>query len=59
MCHGSFGSDAWLRAAIADELLDDERPEEPVEAAGDDGVPGFLNEERDADVELLTDGGGE
>lgn len=61
MCHGSFGADAWLRAEIAEELLEaegepSEDPDEAVEAAG---TPSFLNEEREADVELLTDGGGE
>lgn len=61
MCHGSFGSDAWLRAEIAEELLEaeGEPSEDAVEAAEDEETPSFLNEEREADVELLTDGGGE
>lgn len=58
MCHGTFGSDAWIKEEIARELIEEEREpgEETVEAA-DDGTPSFLNEERETDVEILTDGG--
>ncbi len=49
MCHGY--RDAWLRAAMAAERDRDE------ESTDGDGPPSFLNEERDTDIAILTDGG--
>jgi hypothetical protein len=52
MCHGFHVTQDRLREEIARELLEEEAAAE----AGDE-TPSFLNEERETDVELLTDGG--
>lgn len=60
MCHESFGSDVWLKEQLALELLEEgDRAEDDLDAAEEDGTPGFLNETRETDVEILTDGRGE
>lgn len=51
MCHGRFESELWRAEELADGLLDEGRADDPV--------PSFLNEERETDVEILTDGGAE
>lgn len=51
MCHGYRETD-WLRVAMAAELDGDEASTDEM-----DGSPSFLNEERQTDVEILTDGG--
>lgn len=54
MCHDVHFTSERLKDEIARELAA-ESADEDREAATDE--PSFLNEERDADVELLTDGG--
>jgi len=52
MCHHGYHS----RETLADEIA--RKLSEADEDAGtDEGTPSFLNEERDAEVDLLTDGG--
>jgi hypothetical protein len=43
-----------LEEELARELLDEADAEEPAEA---EEMPAFLNEERESEVDLLTDGG--
>lgn len=52
MCHGVHFTDERLREEIARELRRNEEAAEPSDEA-----PSFLNEERETDVEILTDGG--
>lgn len=52
MCHGFHVTHERLREEIARELLDDEAENEAAAEA-----PAFLNEDRETEVELLTDGG--
>jgi hypothetical protein len=61
MCHDVYHSSERLKDEIARELLDDEDLAEAVATAepADGGVPSFLNEERETDVDILTDGGTE
>ena len=51
MCHHGYHSRETLEDEVARTLREHD------EADGDDEAPSFLNEERDADVEVLTDGG--
>jgi len=52
MCHHGYHS----REALEDESARKHR-EADGDADTDEGTPSFLNEERDAEVDLLTDGG--
>ena len=54
MCHDVHLTSEHIQALIARELLE-AAEEDALEADGDD--PSFLNDERETDVELLTDGG--
>ena len=50
MCHHyEYESTSWW----------DERADEPVDAEDDDWTPEGFEEERDVEVELITDGGDE
>jgi hypothetical protein len=54
MCHDAHFTRERLEEEIARELLEEANVEEADAAEGD---PAFLNEERETDVEILTDGG--
>lgn len=51
MCHDAYVTRERLEEEIARELLEEADVEEHAED------PAFLNEERETDVEILTDGG--
>ncbi len=57
MCHDAYHSSERLKDEIARELLDDEDLVEATDPVDD--RPSFLNEERETDVDILTDGGAE
>ena len=54
MCHEVYFTRERLEAALARERTAEPDAEESVET---EAVPAFLNEERETDVEILTDGG--
>lgn len=54
MCHELYFTRERLEEEIARQLLEESEVGEPAEPEGD---PSFLNEERETDVEILTDGG--
>ena len=56
MCHDFHLTRERLKDEIADELLEDEETRSGAAEPTDD-LPSFLNEEREAEVDILTDGG--
>jgi hypothetical protein len=58
MCHEFYTDRSNLKDEIARELLE-ESEETSDEVAAAEERPSFLNEERETDVELITDGGDE
>lgn len=54
MCHEVYFTRERLEEALAQEQTAETDAEEPAET---EAVPAFLNEERETDVEILTDGG--
>lgn len=60
MCHEFAFTHEELKEEIARELLEADPDENGPEVASEEtGDPSFLNEERETDVDLLTDGGSE
>lgn len=59
MCHHTGRSREELKELIAHELLAETPDLDDPELARVDDEPSFLNDERETDVDLLTDGGSE
>jgi len=54
MCHEVYFTRERLEAELARERTAETDADEPAET---ETVPAFLNEERETDVEIITDGG--
>lgn len=57
MCHEIVHTREALKDEIARELLEEGAFAAEGDEAAEEELPSFLNDEREADVDLLTDGG--
>lgn len=56
MCHGDLRLETYLIDQMATERLAEREGRRTAEDEADD-LPSFLNDERETEVEVLTDGG--